>query len=97
MIYRNLLLFSCLSEQVLSIVLGEELSLFHIIKISEWILGIRLRIEALGEGSAQKSLLTHFFSDRTLREGKGKGCKKVGKSFPREGEENRKRQQRTPK
>ncbi len=28
MIYGNLLLFSCLLEQVLSIVLGEELSLF---------------------------------------------------------------------
>ncbi len=39
MIYRNLLLFSYHSEQVLSIVLGEERSLFHIIKISEWILG----------------------------------------------------------
>ncbi len=39
MSYRNLLLFSYHSEQVLSIVLGEERSLFHIIKISEWILG----------------------------------------------------------
>ncbi len=55
MIYRNLLLFSYHSEQVLSIVLGEERSLFpndsrglfHIIKISEWILGRGWEIKLL--------------------------------------------------